>query len=46
MLTDLGIPLLRWLDETVLPEAIWTLQDFHRYVKRWRDLVDAPEAPW
>lgn len=35
MLTDLGLPLLRWLEVTV--------GDFHAYLCRWVDLWEGPE---
>jgi len=50
MLTDLGLPFLRWLDDDVLPaadavlaEASGLLWEFQLYVRRWRLLIDTPE---
>lgn len=40
MLTDLGAPLLRWLDDELLPEAGRTLLGLWRYVHRWRVVLD------
>jgi hypothetical protein len=45
MLAELGIPFLRWLDETVLPEAWAQLGRFQDYVARWRDHVDPEYVP-
>lgn len=32
MLTHFGLPLLRWLDEVVLPEAAEALADFQAFI--------------
>jgi hypothetical protein len=40
MLTRYGWPLLVWLDEDVLPQAIQVLTDLHEYVRFWRSLWD------
>jgi hypothetical protein len=41
MLTDLGAPFLRWLDDVVLLEAYVQLDRFQAYVTRWRETLGA-----
>ena len=47
MLTTLGLPILRWLDETVLPEASNVIAqaqgkviDLADYVVAWREALE------
>lgn len=40
MLEDLGLRLLTWLDETILPDLANTLDEFAEYVVRWRELLE------
>ena len=40
MLTALGLPILRWIDETLLPEARNVVDEFAEYVVRWRELLE------
>lgn len=41
MLTQIGLPFLRWLDTVVLPEAHEVLSDFQAYVGSWRNLLES-----
>lgn len=43
MLTILGLPFLRWLDDDVLPEAYRLLDTFGDYLDRWRELLEGEE---
>lgn len=43
MLTQIGMPFLRWLDETVLPEAHEIINDFQAYVGSWLNLFEDNE---
>lgn len=47
MLTDLGVPLLRWLRHTVMPEAHYQLRRFDDYLERWEAfLLNRPYENW
>jgi len=40
MLTRYGLPLLRWLDEALLPETRLVIEEFAEYVVRWREVLE------
>jgi hypothetical protein len=41
MLTDIGIPFLRWLDDVVMERyVIRPILSFDHYLDRWRTLLD------
>lgn len=40
MLTDIGLPFLRVLDDKVIPRTWRILAGFTRYVTNWRSLLD------
>jgi hypothetical protein len=43
MLTQIGMPFLRWLDEEVLPEAAEMVANLQAYVGSWRNLLEDRE---
>jgi hypothetical protein len=40
MLSTLGIPVLRWLDETLIPQTQAVVDEFAEYVRTWRAVLD------
>lgn len=47
MLTDLGLPLLHWLRNTVIHEAHYQIERFDDYLGRWEAfLLHLPYRDW
>jgi hypothetical protein len=39
VIVTLGLPLLRWLDETLIPQTQAVLDEFAEYVDSWLDML-------